>query len=512
MPTPADYAASAPDRPAIVVLGSDETVTFATLEAEANRISHLLRAQGIQRGDHVAFSVDNRAEFLIFAWGAHYAGCHYTAISTRLTADEAGYIIDNCNARLVLGAAATADMLRGARSMAPKVERWLSLDPVGDDFELLSEAVSSFPTSPIDDRSEGQDMLYSSGTTGRPKGVKTPLPAGPFGEDTGVTLLAKALFGFTEGIRYLSPAPLYHAAPLRFCMGVHRVGGTTFVMKKFDAETTLAVIQEEQITHAQFVPTMFVRMLKLDEASRAHDISSLTCAVHAAAPCPVEVKQKMIDWWGPVIHEYYGGTEGNGLTYASSQDWLENPGTVGKAVLGELHILDEEGQDLPPGEIGGVYFAGGGGFEYHRDAAKTAESRKGDASTLGDIGYMNERGFLFLTDRKAHMIISGGVNIYPQEAENVLTMHPAVADVAVIGVPNEDFGEEVKAVVQPLSMPATPEAAVELGAELIAYCRERLADVKCPRSIDFREDLPRHPTGKLYKRLLKDEYWAAQNA
>jgi acyl-CoA synthetase (AMP-forming)/AMP-acid ligase II len=286
------------------------------------------------------------------------------------------------------------------------------------------------------------------------------------------------------------------------------VGGTVFVMKKFDPESALAVIQERGITHAQFVPTMFVRMLKLpSEVMQSFDVSSLQCAIHAAAPCPVEVKRKMIDWWGPVIHEYYAGTEGNGLTYASSADWLANPGTVGKAVLGELHILDDDGKELATGEIGGVYFSGGGGFEYHHDAEKTAESRVGRHSTLGDVGYVNENGFLFLTDRKAHMIISGGVNVYPQEAENTLTMHPAVVDVAVIGVPNEDFGEEVKAVVQPVTMPADDAAARKLEKELIAYCREHHADIKCPRSVDFREELPRHPTGKLYKRLLKDEYW-----
>jgi long-chain acyl-CoA synthetase len=277
-------------------------------------------------------------------------------------------------------------------------------------------------------------------------------------------------------------------------------------MERFDAESALAAIQEHEVSWSQWVPTMFVRMLKLPEEVRAgYDVSSLISAVHAAAPCPVAVKRQMIEWWGPVLHEYYAGTEGNGLTYTNSQDWLEHPGTVGRALLGEVVILDDDGNEVPVGAEGGVYFRGNSDFEYHNDPAKTAEAKlNANTSTLGDVGRLDEDGFLFLTDRKAYMIISGGVNIYPQEAENILTMHPAVFDVAVIGVPNEDFGEEVKAIVQPVD----PETAgPELAAELVAFCRSQLADVKCPRSVDFRDELPRHPTGKLYKRLLKDEYW-----
>jgi acyl-CoA synthetase (AMP-forming)/AMP-acid ligase II len=513
MPTPADFASKSPEKLAVHVIESGEKLTYAELEAAANRVSRMLRAQGLERGDHVAFCAENRAGFLAFAWGAHYAGCYYTAISSRLTPDEAGYIISDCGARVVLCSPSTRGVIAAVKNDNPAVERWLSFDEGGEGFEHYENVISEFSSEPIDDRSEGQDMLYSSGTTGRPKGVKMPLPKGEFGEDIGVTLLGKLLFGLDESVRYLSPAPLYHAAPLRFCMATHRVGGTVFVLRKFDPEATLQAIQELEITHGQFVPTMFVRMLKLPEGKAAnYDVSTLRCAIHAAAPCPVEVKRRMIDWWGPIIHEYYAGTEGNGLTYASSTDWLANPGTVGKAVLGELHILDDEGNELPPGEIGGVYFSGGAKFEYHHDEEKTAASRAGGSSTLGDVGYVNENGFLFLTDRKAHMIISGGVNVYPQEAENTLTMHPAVADVAVIGVPNEDFGEEVKAVVQPVAMPADDDTASRLEQELIAYCRERLADIKCPRSVDFRAELPRHPTGKLYKRLLKDEYWGERGS
>jgi acyl-CoA synthetase (AMP-forming)/AMP-acid ligase II len=310
---------------------------------------------------------------------------------------------------------------------------------------------------------------------------------------------------------YLSPAPLYHAAPLRFCMSTLAIGATLVVMERFDAELYLKFADQYEVTHSQVVPTMFVRMLKLpDEVRSQYDVSSIECVIHAAAPCPVEVKQQMIEWWGPVLHEYYAGTEGNGFCYCNSDMWLAHPGTVGMPINCVVHIVDEDGEDLPVGVPGAVYFEGGGSFEYHNDPEKTADSRHPKGwSTLGDVGYLDEDNFLYLTDRKAYMIISGGVNIYPQEAENALTMHPKVVDVAVFGVPHEEFGEEVKAVVQPAEMPADDEAAQALAAELITYCRSQLADVKCPRSIDFREELPRHPTGKLYKRLLKDEYWDA---
>jgi len=304
---------------------------------------------------------------------------------------------------------------------------------------------------------------------------------------------------------------MYHAAPLRFCLATQALGSTVVAMEQFDTERFLEFIERYETTHTQVVPTMFVRMLKLPEAVRAqYDVSSLECVVHAAAPCPIPVKEKMIEWWGPVIHEYYAGTEGNGFTYCNSDMWLGHKGTVGMPINCKVHIVDEQGDELPQGEVGTVYFEGGRSFEYHNDPEKTASSRHPQGwSTLGDVGYLDADNYLYLTDRKAYMIISGGVNIYPQEAENVLVTHPKVVDVAVFGVPNDDFGEEVKAVVQPVELPADDEEAAALARELIAYCREQLADVKCPRTIDFRPELPRHPTGKLYKRVLKDEYWAA---
>ena len=389
----------------------------------------------------------------------------------------------------------------------PKVEARFTVDGTVEGHESYEDAVAAQPAEALPDRVDGVDMLYSSGTTGLPKGIETPLPGVELGAETPVAMLGKMLFGFDEDKVYLSPAPVYHAAPLRFCLGVHQFGGTVIMMEKFDPQAALELIDRYDVTHSQWVPTMFIRMLKLPEEVRArYDVSSMETMVHAAAPCPIEVKRRIIDWFGPVVHEYYAGTEGNGFVYCNSEQWLEHPGTVGQSLLGPLHICDEEGEEVPTGEAGTIFFEGAG-FEYHNDPEKTAASRHPKGwTTLGDVGYVDEDGFLYLTDRKAYMIISGGVNIYPQEAENVLAMHPAVNDVAVFGVPDDDFGEAVKAVVEPADH-VTP--GPELAAELIAYCRQHLADVKCPRTVDFREELPRHPTGKLYKRLLKDEYWKA---
>ncbi len=508
---PGRWALEAPDRPAIVMHGSGEVMTFAELDAEANRIANLFRSLGLQPGDHMAFCLENRIEFLALAWGAHYAGLYYTAISSRLTSDEVSYIVDDCGARVFVTSPYKADVVEAVTAATPGVEARFSIGGPLPDHASFEDAVASQSADPFRGAVEGQDMLYSSGTTGRPKGVKTPLTGEPLGRANSITLMARFLFSAEEGQVYLSPAPLYHSAPLRFCLGYQRLGYTVVVMEKFDPETALEAIQAHRAHTSQWVPTMFVRMLKLPEEVRArYDTSSLVSAIHAAAPCPVEVKSRMIDWWGPVLHEYYAGTEGNGVTYINSEDWLDHPGSVGRAVLGELVIVDDEGNELPVGEEGAIYFRGDARFEYHNDPEKTAGSRLGgNLSTLGDVGRLDPDGFLYLTDRKAYMIISGGVNIYPQEAENVLTMHPAVFDVAVIGVPNDEFGEEVKAVVQPVDPSAAGE---DLARELIAFCRSQLADVKCPRSVDFRNELPRHPTGKLYKRLLKDEYWQGHQA
>ncbi len=507
---PGTWAAKTPDKPAIVMHETGEVVTYAELDEIANRLSRVFREAGLQPGDHMAFCMENRAEYLPIMWGAHYAGLYYTAISSRLTAEEIAYIIEDSGSRAFVTSPYKADVVSSIGDTLDRLDVKLSVGGALPGFASFEESLATQPNEPLEDRIESLPMLYSSGTTGRPKGVKLKAPGKPLGTGEALMGLVAGLFGANDASVYLSPAPLYHSAPLRYCTQFLRLGATVVVMEHFDAEGALAAIEKHRVTHSQWVPTMFVRMLKLPQETRArYDVSSLQMAVHAAAPCPVDVKREMLGWWGEVIHEYYAGTEGNGFVYCSPSDWLAHPGSVGKPINCTIHIVDDDGQEVGVGEEGGIYFesptpAGGSRFEYHNDPEKTASSYLGDWSTLGDIGKLDEDGFLYLTDRKANMIISGGVNVYPQEAENVLTMHPKVQDVAVFGVPNPDFGEEVKAVVQPISMADAGEA---LERELIAYCREHLADVKCPRSVDFREELPRHPTGKLYKRLLKDEYW-----
>jgi long-chain acyl-CoA synthetase len=456
--------------------------------------------------------MENHRRYLEVAWGCHYAGAVYTAASSRLTSGELSYILRDCEAQVFITSRYKADQAAEIVDDTPGISLRLMLEGTIDGYGSYEAAVEGQSAEPLDDRPAGIDMLYSSGTTGLPKGVAREFRPEPLEASPGpVYGLLRLLFGGTEESVYLSPAPLYHAAPLRFCMSMNALGGTVVVMEHFDAEQFLALIGRYGITHTQVVPTMFVRLLKLPADVRSrYDVSSLQCVIHAAAPCPVPVKQQMIEWFGPVLHEYYAGTEGNGFVYCNSDQWLAHPGTVGTPIACTVHIVGEDGDELPVGESGTIYFEGGAQFEYHNDAEKTKGSRHPLGwSTLGDVGYLDDDGFLYLTDRKAYMIISGGVNIYPQEAENVLVTHPKVVDVAVFGVPHDEFGEEVKAVVQPVEMPADTEEADALAKELIGFCRSQLADVKCPRSIDFRAELPRHPTGKLYKRHLKDEYWAA---
>ena len=513
---PGAHVATHGDHVAYVMAGRGEAVTYRELHQRTNRTAHLFRSLGVQPGDHVAFCLENHPWFLSLVWGAHYAGLYYTAISSRLTADEVAYIVDDCGARVFIVSTRTSGVAGPVAETTPLVEhRFVVGDHAGPSevpgHGSFLDAVASQSPDDLPDAVEGMDMLYSSGTTGRPKGIEVALRDVPLGVPDTLFLLVTGLFGANADTVYLSPAPLYHSAPLRFCLQVQRAGGTVVVMEHFDAEAALRLIEEHRVTFGQFVPTMFVRMLKLDpEVRERYDLGSLRVAVHAAAPCPVPVKRAMIDWWGPVLHEYYAGTEGNGFCYTNSEDWLAHPGTVGRPLVGVLHIVGDDGREVPTGETGTVYFESEARFAYHNDPDKTAGSYLRDGwSTLGDVGYVDDDGFLYLTDRLAYMIITGGVNVYPQEAENLLTMHPLVSDVAVFGVPDDDFGEQVKAVVQPVTMPADDEQAAALAAELIAYCREHLADVKCPRSVDFRDALPRHPTGKLYKRLLKDEYWDA---
>lgn len=505
---PIDQAPGDADRLAFQMCESGETVTFGQLEARANQVARVLRSCGVTRGRHVALLMKNHRRFLEACFGADRAGVYYTTISTRLTAEEIAYIVRDCAAQVLVVSADFGQLIRQLRPLLPEDLRCFTVGTPVPGFESWEAAVDDAHDSPIADPAQGLDMLYSSGTTGRPKGVKWPLPPIPAGARTMLVDLLAPLFGYGRDCRYLSPAPLYHAAPLRHSMTVIKLGGTAFVMASFDAERSLQWIARHRITHSQWVPTMFVRMLKLPQEVRArYDLSSLQVAVHAAAPCPVEVKQGMLDWWGPIIHEYYAGTENNGFCSITPHEWLQHKGSVGRAAQGVLHICDESGQELPAGETGLVYFSDGPEFEYHNDPVRTAHSRNARGwSTLGDIGRLDDEGYLYLVDRKAFMIISGGVNIYPQEAESILVGHPSVADAAVIGVPSEDLGEEVKAVVQLLD---PGEAGPDMEAELLAYCRQRLATFKCPRSVDFDAALPRQPTGKLYKQVVRARYWPA---
>lgn len=496
---PRPFALSVAQRPALVIPATGEAVSYGELEAAANRGAHLLRHLGARRGDVVALLMDNESAIFDVAWAAQRTGLYLTSISTKLGAVDIAYILRDSGARLLVHsdrlAPLAAEALRDAPGLASyDASRWRS-------------AVASYPDTPVEEESAGTDMLYSSGTTGRPKGVKPPLPQGALDETTPLETMGTALYGMGEDTVYLSTSPLYHAAPLRWAMTIHRLGGTVVIMERFDAEEALALIESYRITHATWVPTHFVRLLKLPpEARERRDHSSLRAVVHAAAPCPVPVKQAMIDWWGPIVHEYYSGTECCGITALSSAEWLERPGSVGKAVLGKVKVLDPEGRELPPGETGDIYFADGPAFVYHNDPHKTATVHNDRGwATLGDVGHVDADGYLFLTDRRSFMIISGGVNIYPQEIENHLITHPKVADVAVIGVPHEEMGECVLAVVRPAEGVASgPALAEELGA----FARAALGSVKTPKAFEFRDELPREPTGKLMKRRLIDEFKA----
>jgi long-chain acyl-CoA synthetase len=504
------HAIDHPDQPAIIMAGTGVSVTYAEYEARCNRAAHLLRAAGLRRGDHIAVFMENGIRMLEIEGGAERTGLRYTLINTYLTPDEVAYIVSNSTARVLFSSAERQPVAAAAAAKCPDLQRLFmsGTDTPPEGWESYEAAIVDCPAGPVPDEFLGAAMLYSSGTTGQPKGVLRELPEISPGVPLPVMRFVRSMFGFRPGMTYLNPAPLYHSAPQASVSASLRLGATVVVMEHFDAEQWLALVERYRITHCQMVPVMFNRLLHLpDEVRARYDTSSLECIVHAAAPCPVHVKQAMIEWLGPIITEYYGATEANGFTFCDSAQWLAHPGTVGRAILGELLILDENGDECPTGTDGAVWFHGATSFRYFRDPAKTAESRGADGmtSTVGDVGHVDADGYLYLTDRKSYMIISGGVNIYPQETENLLSAHPAVMDVAVIGVPNDDLGEEVKAVVQ-LVDPGS--AGPEVAQELIDYCRARLTHFKCPRTVDFVAELPRYPTGKLYKRVLRDAYWA----
>ncbi|MCX2934856.1 acyl-CoA synthetase [Mycobacterium sp. CVI_P3] len=510
MAAPSRYATATPHAPAIVMASSGATVTYAQLDERSTKFARFLRSRGLKQGDHIAILLPNSPEFLEVAWAAQRTGLYYTAINRHLRPGEVQYVLDDCGATALISSSSVPNV---AELDFSRISVRVCTDGDVAGFERYDTVLAGQPAIPLEDECEGREMLYSSGTTGKPKGVRKPLPLTAFGDPDSVPAqIAGAMTAGSAGAGavFLCPAPLYHSAPLVGSMSWHRVGATVVLMEKFDPRECLELIERYRVTDAQLVPTMFARILRLPLSDRERcDLSSLRSVTHTAAPCPVPIKRQMIDWWGPIIDEYYSGTEDIGATFISAREWLEHPGSVGRPIE-RCHIVGPDGAELPPGESGLVYFEGGRSFDYHNDPDKTASVQSHHGwRTLGDIGYLDHDGYLYLTDRQAHMIISGGVNIYPQEAENVMAGHPAVADVAVIGIPDNDMGEAVKAVVQ---LTDTDLASPELEAEIIAYCRADLASYKCPRSIDFVEALPRDPNGKLYKRLLRERYWAGHES
>jgi long-chain acyl-CoA synthetase len=498
------------NKPAVILYPSGTVIGFGELEARANRLAHYFRRAGLAEGDVVAILMENNEHIHAIMWAARRSGLYYVPINTHLTAPEAAYIIDNGAAKAIIGSAALRKTCENLGEHLPNGLPALLMiagpDPNGDldGWQRYPECVAGQPDTAVSDEREGDLLQYSSGTTGRPKGIKRELTHVSPAETPGIVSPLIGSWMHPDSV-YLSPAPLYHTAPSVWSMSVQAAGITTVIMEKFDAEGALDAIQRHRVTHGQFVPAMFTRILKLPEQVRnSYDLSSLQRVIHAAAPCPVDIKKQMMDWLGPIVDEYYGSSEAVGATWISAEEWLTHPGSVGKPVRGIPHILDEDGKEVPAGQTGEIYFEGGYTFEYLNDAAKTTASRdKNGWVSVGDVGYLNDEGYLYLTDRRHHLIISGGVNIYPQEAENLLITHPRVLDAAVFGIPDDDMGQSVKAVVQTVD---PTDATGEFAAELLDWLRDRLAHYKCPRSISFDAQLPRTDTGKLLKNELVKKY------
>jgi len=503
------WASVQPEVPAIIAPSG--TRTFAELNANANRLARALRARGLVEGDSIALICTNRPEFAEVVYAAQRSGLRLTPINWHLTAGEAAYIVNDCEAKALIADGSLAEVATGATAAAPACTVRLSIGPSVEGFDNYATVVSNEDGADLPDPVLGSTMLYTSGTTGRPKGVYRPASVGRAG---GARAAAASQGGMLNAGAYrpgedmhLCTGPLYHAAPLAFSLSAPLAFGTGVVlMERWDAEEALRLIDAHRITHTHMVPTMFHRLLSLPNEVRArYDISSLRYVLHGAAPCPVPIKRRLIEWLGPIVYEYYAATEGAGSA-VDSKTWLEHPGTVGRPMSeGQVKIADSDGNPLPPGEIGLVFLRAPeqGAFEYYKDPEKTADTYRDQYFTLGDVGYLDDEGFLYLTDRSANLIISGGVNIYPAEVDAILLQHPAVGDVATIGIPNPEWGEEVKAVIE---LQPGLRGSQSLADELISFCRERLAHFKCPRSIDFVDELPRQDNGKIYKRLLRDRY------
>ncbi|MFG2178574.1 acyl-CoA synthetase [Streptomyces abikoensis] len=490
----------------VLVTPQGEAWTAGHLHAEANRLVHALRAEGLREGDAFAAVLPNGAEFLTAHLAATQAGFYLVPVNHHLVAPEIAWILADSGAKALIAHERWADTVRAAADEAglPPSGRYAVGDIAG--FRPYAGLLYGRPTTPPGDRTLGWVMNYTSGTTGRPRGIRRPLPGIPPEEAHLGGFLG--IFGIKphDGNVHLVCSPLYHTAVLQFAAASLHLGHRLVVMDKWTPEEMLRLIDAHRCTHTHMVPTQFGRLLALPAGVRAaYDVSSLRHAIHGAAPCPEHVKRAMIEWWGGCVEEYYAASEGGGA-YATSEEWLRKPGTVGRAwPISEIAVLDDDGEPVPTGQVGTVYLRmTTGSFAYHKDADKTRRGRVGDFFTVGDLGHLDEEGYLFLHDRKIDLIISGGVNIYPAEVESVLLAHPAVADAAVFGVPHDDWGEEVKAVVEP-EPGRSPDAA--LAAELLAHCAARLAGYKRPRSVEFTESMPRDPNGKLYKRLLRDPYW-----
>nr|MBF0684201.1 acyl-CoA synthetase [Pseudomonas sp.] len=504
-----DHAALTPDKPAVIMAGTGAARTYREVDEASNRLAHHLYEIGLRRGDHIAILMENNIRYLDVCWAAIRSGLIITPVNRFLTPGEADYILQDCGAQVLISSHAMAE-LAGSLQATQGMRSLLMVDGTIPGWQDLDSSIEGCPPTPLAEEWLGTIMLYSSGTTGRPKGILRGLTGGKVQEGITIQQVLRR-YRLSQDSVYLCPAPLYHAAPVTYAIGAHFEGATVVVMDKFEPLEALRAIERYGVTHSQWVPTMFIRMLRLPQEERERfDLSSHQVAVHAAAPCPVAIKQRMIEWWGPILQEYYAGTEGNGFTDIDSHDWLKHPGSVGRALIGELHICDENGNELPPNEPGLIYFAQPQlPFTYHNAPEKTQSAQHPihpNWTTLGDIGKVDEEGYLYLTDRKAFMIISGGVNIYPQQVEDALMQHPDVVDAGVIGVPDEEMGEAVKAIIEPV-----PERSRDAGfvQELTEFVRARVARYMVPRSIDFVDEMPRLATGKLNKFALRDQFGQA---